>query len=116
MVRSSRPHVDEDAILREGIEARRRLGRQVAQEALADPAGLTPERLRRLGPEGLQRFVVELRRSGLDVKARTASQRGEVHMQPPGSRAPQPVGQPATSPDVRADIRLSRAARSPAAF
>ena len=93
--RDERPHVDEDAILREGIEARRRLGRQVAREALADPAGLTPERLRRLGSEGLQRFVVELRRSGLGE----AQQPRHDGPQPAlGSRAAQPVSrrQPST--------------------
>ena len=69
-----RPETDEDAILREGRDARRQLGQRMARAALNDPQALTAKRLQRLGPEGLQRFVAELR-SGLGDEPQSASTR-----------------------------------------
>lgn len=69
-----RPEIDEDAVLREGRDARRQLGQRMARAALNDPRALTAKRLQRLGPEGLQRFVAELR-SELGDEPQSASTR-----------------------------------------
>lgn len=58
---SSREAVEE-AILDEGRSARLALARQTAREALTDPGAISARRLRRLGPDGLARFIRELRR------------------------------------------------------
>lgn len=57
----------EEAILDEGRAARLALARRTAREALTDPGAISARRLSRLGPDGLARFIRELRH-----EARTA--------------------------------------------
>lgn len=78
----------EERILREGEAARLALARRTAREALADPAILDAKRLGRLGPDGLARFIAELRHGALgttgqaDVPASTTGD--SARPSPPG--------------------------------
>ncbi len=91
----------EQRILREGEAARLALAQRTALEVLAKPGVLDAKRLSRLGPNGLARFVAELRASALGLAQPAVS--------PPAASRPSPktsdraAGTPADSvlPAVR---------------
>ena len=83
----------EEAILDEGRAARLALARRTAREALTDPGAISARRLSRLGPDGLARFIKELRREAGTAVARNPIGNGErsAGARPGGSRLRRPA-------------------------
>lgn len=88
----ARPVIPNEAeILRVGAIERRDLARLTARKALADPTVLTPQRLARLGRDGLARFVVELRHGALGEPAQPRRPVPTSVAQPVASTKPHPT-------------------------
>jgi hypothetical protein len=94
----------EQRILREGEAARLALAQRTALEVLAKPSVLDAKRLSRLGPDGLARFVAELRASALGLAQPAVSPpAAPAASRPPPKTSDRAAGTPAASvlPAVR---------------
>ncbi len=80
----------ENAILDEGRAARLALARRTAQEALLNPGAITARRLNRLGPDGLSRFIEEMRLGARSTLGQSVPQSRErtARANPDGTQPP----------------------------